>query len=816
MFIKSLALFLMLMVLSVSLQAQNTYTSKQALEVFKNKDYKQAQEAYEYLLIKYDREPKYNYYYGICLLQNNQDIGQAVKRLKYAALKGVSRDAYYYLGRAYQLNYEFDEAIKQYDRFLKYASASDIRNDKAEMYRTQCEVGKGLSSKVYSLEVNKRDTLIKADLLNYYNPVDDAGKIMTNSDFFEAGVDPNGILYLTERGDEVYFTLVDENNGQRDLYKMEKLLDGWGESTALDALNSEADEMYPYLMIDGKTLFFSSNREGGLGGYDIYKSTFDSESKSFNSPVNLGIPFNSPKDDFFFVTDEFNSKGWFASNRETSDSLIMVYQIKWDDSVVKSLVTDMNEVKDVASLSLSELADGDKSFGTNGGRSKAVKKKDSFRFMVADTIVYNELSHFNSDEAKRYFQEGQKLLLQKDSLSLLMRGQRDRYARTSSDTERAMLVNDILSLEKQVYGLDGKVEQSLNNARYTEITRIKELIRQGRYIAPSQVKIKKDKEAELEDLLIPSEYTFYTDEEFEHQLSELEEMYSKLFNAEDVEQLKKADSLYIWGHILNLESSKLLESASSQPAQVVPIVSSPFKRRDSIEEQESVVDDLMIKSKELKHTALKVYHSSLDKKYELYRKKINELVAAKPTVDFTFIEEPQSAANTYFRQANELMNPLLGYDAAKYEKAGALKRSGVQEQEGALFVYLDSSVSESSAKEPEVGVVKGKSQKTYQELQNNDVLTAKVVEKSLPEHEFRIQIGVFRNTPNPDALSKIPATTSANIPGKDLVKYFSGSYSTYAAATKDLAKIRGAGFSGAFIVVFKEGKQINLTNELKK
>lgn len=800
------------------MNAQQTYSSKEALEMFKQGDYQQAQQAYSYLLKKYDREPKYNYYYGICLLQNNQNIPEAVKRLKYSVVKGVSRDAYYYLGRAYQLSYNFDEAINKYKRFLRYASASDIRNEKAELYIAQSEVAKRYSVKVYDLTVLSRDTVLKTNFLNCYRPVQDVGEVLRNEDFFESGIDPDGVLYLTERGDQVYFALASES-GERDLYKMEKLLDGWSDSEPLTEINSEFDDMYPYLLIDGQTLFFSSNREDGLGGFDIYKSTYDSESKTFTSPVNVGMPFNSPKDDFLFVSDEFNNKAWFASNRETADSMVVVYGIKWDDTVVKNLVTNMNEVKEKAALSLADYVD-DGLNGLNGHKSEGSTGEDQeFCFIVADTLVYTCLDHFNSEEAKAYFQESQRLIIQKDSLSDLMRSQRNKYAITNSDAERSKLVNNILALEKEVYGLDAKIEQEQNNARYAELNKIRELIRQGKYVAPDQVKQKSNLGMSLEEVLIPSEYSFYTNKEFERQFEKWDVMYRQLFNEYEIQQLKRADSLYVWGHILNLESSKLLEEASDMPAVKVPVISSPFKKNSIMEEEQSPVEGMIKKSKELKEIALKIYHIALDEKSKLFNAKINEVVKANPTTDFSFMEDHRVDADAYFRKAAGLMDPMMGYGTEMYEKAGTLKRAGVQAQEEVLCAYLD-------YKQGNVGVedrtepVATKTKKTYQELQGNAHEETRLVEiekKSIDSvYEYRIQIGVFRNAPAAEALSKIPETTKVEIESKGLTKYFAGRYSSYKQASSDLERVRAAGFSGAFVVVFKEGKQINLTDDLKK
>ncbi|MBK3517535.1 SPOR domain-containing protein [Carboxylicivirga marina] len=811
----ALILFVIQLGLSELSLAQNkTYTAKEALVLFKEGNYLDAEEAYRYLLKKYDRETKYNYYYGICLLQNNNDISQAVKRLKYAALKGVSRDAYYYLGRAYQLSYQFEEAIKQYERFLKYASASDIRNEKAEKYKIESEFGLQQAAKVYHLDVYRRDTIPNENILSVYHPAEDVGRVIHNKEFFESGLDPNDILYQTERGDEVYFSLKKE--GQRNLHKMEKLLDGWSESKALSGINSDSDDCYPFVVIDGSIIYFSSNKPGGLGGYDLYKANYDADSKSFANPVNMGIPFNSPKDDYLFVADEFNKLAWFASNRETNDSILIVYNIKWDDSVVRNFVQDLNDVRSVAGLSLSEngLA------STAQGGVVEVKKSESeaqFHFVVADTLEYSQLKHFKSDEARRRFVEGETMEFQKDSLSMLMKQKRVAYARTNSETERSMLVNDILSMEKKVYGLDEQIERSFYQARVQEQNKIKELVAAGRYYSNTQVKVEKKSEIDFEDIFIPDEYTFYTDDEFKRRLDELEKMYAQLFNEDEIGQLHYADSLYVWGNILNLESSKLLEEANDAPAESESVIS-VIRNKDSVNE-DFTVQSQVFKAKELKLTALKLYHESLNNKFQIYDEKLQQTILLNTTADLAFLQEMQSESKEYFKEAMDMIAPINGFDVIRYEKSGAIKRTGVNVQEDGLIQYSEMQKGAVQQKQEKKATVP----KTYQELQGADVLEpepAKVVEHAFKKVEselvYKIQIGVFRNEPNAQAVAKIPPISKVGISNKDLTKYFAGKYPSYTEAQKDIIKVQEAGFAGAFIVVFKDGKQINLTEELKE
>ncbi len=805
--------------LTLSAQAQvKTYTAKEALELFKDGDYTEAEQAYAYLLKRYDREAKYNYYYGICLLQNNKDISQAVKRLKYAALKGVSRDAFYYLGRAYQLSYQFDEAVKQYERFLKYATASDIRNDKAVKYKEECLFGLQQSAKIFSLTVYQRDSVPNEAVLSAYHPAKDVGKVMHNKSFFESGLAPDGILYLTERGDEVYFSMKKEETGEG-LYKMEKLLDGWSESKALEEINSPTNDRHPFVMIDGSTIFFSSNREGGMGGYDLYKANYDADRKTFTEPVNMGIPFNSPKDDYLFVADEFNGLAWFASNRETNDSTLIVYTIKWDDSVVKNFVEDINSVRTEAALMLS----GETFEGSSNGEKKAngVKANDQaqFHFVVADTLEYSRFEHFKSEEAKALFIKGLELQHQKDSLSQLMKQKRQAYARTHSETELSMLVNDILSLEKKVYGLDDSIERSFYQARSVEVDKIKAMVAAGTYTSSQQVQVDKKGDLELENILIPDEYTFYTDDEFAHQLEELEKMYNLLFTADEINQLHRADSLYIWGNILNLESSKLLEKANNAPEESESVLE-VLRQKDSLEE-ENVAQNHIAKAKELKEISLRLYHEALDSKYRLYSDKIRETLISNSVDDLSFLEDAQAGSREYYKEATELIDPINGFDMLRYEKAGAIKRTGVSIQEEGLKTYSEQVRGTGVRREEKVN---SSVPKTYQELQGiepEQKEPAKVVEAAFKKEPattlvYKIQIGVFRNEPAAEAVSKIPPISKMEIPEKGLTKYFAGEYGSYADAQKDINRVQAAGFSGAFIVVFKEGKQINLTEELKR
>jgi len=78
-------------------------------------------------------------------------------------------------------------------------------------------------------------------------------------------------------------------------------------------INTPGDEMFPFMRND-TTLYFSSNGQPGMGGLDIFRSTFSNG--EWTKPVNLQSPINSPGDDFAIVFDPEEDKGFFSSNRK--------------------------------------------------------------------------------------------------------------------------------------------------------------------------------------------------------------------------------------------------------------------------------------------------------------------------------------------------------------------------------------------------------------------------------------------------------------------------------------------------------------------
>lgn len=78
------------------------------------------------------------------------------------------------------------------------------------------------------------------------------------------------------------------------------------------------NEMTPYLASDGETLYFSSDRPGGLGDNDIWKSKrLDNTWQKWSEPINLGSPINTPDWDAFFTLDAGGEYAYLTTGQDT-------------------------------------------------------------------------------------------------------------------------------------------------------------------------------------------------------------------------------------------------------------------------------------------------------------------------------------------------------------------------------------------------------------------------------------------------------------------------------------------------------------------
>lgn len=167
--------------------------------------------------------------------------------------------------------------------------------------------------------------------------------------------DGNTIYYGSESFNEKEYTKDKAKNakfGKIYLYKASKNGDSWSNSKPLPFNNSAYDVRNPSISKDGKTLYFSSNMPGGLGGEDIWKVAINGD--EYGTPENLGATINTAANESFpFITDD--NVLYFSSNGKQGFGGYDIFSINLaKGGEVKNIGAPVNTAKDDFSFTFNQ------------------------------------------------------------------------------------------------------------------------------------------------------------------------------------------------------------------------------------------------------------------------------------------------------------------------------------------------------------------------------------------------------------------------------------------------------------------------------
>jgi len=189
----------------------------------------------------------------------------------------------------------------------------------------------GLSKDGKRLYVYKNDENGFGDI--YVSERDDAGNWSLaepmskeiNSEYSETTVsdspDGNTLFFASNR---------EGGEGGFDIWVTQKNRKGdWGKPVNLGPdINTKYDEDGPFIGYDGKTLYYSSRGGEGMGGFDIYRTEYDSTSKRWDAPANMGYPINTPDEDIYFTPTKDGKRAYYSSIRDQGFGYTDIYMLK--------------------------------------------------------------------------------------------------------------------------------------------------------------------------------------------------------------------------------------------------------------------------------------------------------------------------------------------------------------------------------------------------------------------------------------------------------------------------------------------------------
>jgi hypothetical protein len=320
--------------------AQDSFKSeddlkKKAAELFDQKKFIEAAPLYAQLLSLYPKDPEYNFKYGATLLDSDPDKSKALKYLAFATSKStIDPLAYYYTGKAFHYNYQFTKALQNYNKFKGKASSADRKLYEIDQQIEMVKNGNELLRSINRLDVVSKESISKDDFFRIYQLEGLNGKVVVKPDEFKSKYDKknneSSVMYLADDANEVYFSSYGKNgDNQRDIYKAVKLGNGkWSEAVSVgNSINTPYDEAFAFILPDKRTMYFASKGHNSMGGYDLFKTTFDASIGGWTKPINLDFPFSTVNDDVMYVTNADQSLAYFASDRNNVGNQYYVYKV---------------------------------------------------------------------------------------------------------------------------------------------------------------------------------------------------------------------------------------------------------------------------------------------------------------------------------------------------------------------------------------------------------------------------------------------------------------------------------------------------------
>lgn len=377
--------------------------------------------------------PIVNYYLALTYIykpDNNFTLAEQYLKKVTDACPDDIPEAYFHLGKlAYTTNQKCD-AINYFKKFLTYQGDFDTLFTEAKMLMKWSEeicelinnpvpfnpkIVKGISSQLddylvslspdneiayytrktkdFQISGYKSEPAFQEKFYYSYRIADnvfDNGKEMPYP--FNRNENEGGAT-ITGNNKELIYTVCKMVTSPRqyyncDLYSSKNIKGYWTDIVPLERVNRpDTWESMPSVTADGKELYFVSNRPGGVGGYDIYKS-FKDENGEWSEPINLGDPINTPGDEKspFIHTDTRTL--YFSSNGRPGMGGYDIYYVKLNDDneklEVKNIGYPINTENDEVGFIVS--IDGKYGyFSSNNIKNESIGGMDFYYFPL-----YNE------------------------------------------------------------------------------------------------------------------------------------------------------------------------------------------------------------------------------------------------------------------------------------------------------------------------------------------------------------------------------------------------------------------------------------------
>ncbi|MBR1996379.1 MAG: tetratricopeptide repeat protein [Paludibacteraceae bacterium] len=447
---RKIQLCILLLLCSVTGFAQS---ANSADALFQAGDYTAAQEQYAQLIKRYPNHALYNYRYARCA----QELGDLPTALHYFHLSGDRYDLKHFnVGEIHLQLWHPNEAIAAYQSYL---SRPNVSEEKQAYVANQIRHAEKLQRYLRRVEcLSIIDSIeVAVDSLLYACPLShEAGTLAYDS--------IGNIIYTNQRSDQQLWT----DSAHQIVYR-HRLLDQWtAPQTLPQEVNFCQQQANPYILSDGVTLYFAACDSNGLGGLDIYVTRYNTASESYTTPENLGMPYNSPANEYFLLIDEAQGIGYLATDRFAANGKAHIYSFiptqqkqYWRNLTTDSLVA-YAQLKQFVRV---QPAANDSSI-TDDTIPQPIHNE--IFFVLNDSVIYTHLNQFKSSDARKKYAEWEQQQCLIDSEQQQLEQLRLQYNSADEATQQK-LAPAILRLENNQSQLSKRLNNLLFEIRTAEI-----------------------------------------------------------------------------------------------------------------------------------------------------------------------------------------------------------------------------------------------------------------------------------------------------------------------------------------------------------
>jgi tetratricopeptide (TPR) repeat protein len=432
----------------------------EALKNFESDNFSEALIQYKSLLSRYPKDAIFSYYCGLSLLNMNKDIPTAIVYLEFASSKPtVPYNVFYHLGDAYTRNYQFEHARKAYAQFTDIATKTEEKDLMSGRLSEMSGNAIALTTSYNQIDILASSLFSFSDSLYIrqlrspggalslkpaeFLPTQDGINDMSNLMFIPRNLEKGEFLFYAgygknkKRGTDIF--MVKAGNGRR-----------YSEPVAVDVLNSEFDEVLPYYDPIGKDLIFSSKGHNSMGGYDLFKSHYDSERNSWTPPTNLGFPVNSPSNEFLMIPGTDMGSIMLITDRQGLDSMITAYMLRIHEPRVQMAKADPAELKKIGNFGgIEAIPDMLDMSAEDILSSKESVAKPQNTEPIVNRPKPEDIKMEMPAEQKKYLRLALEQQFKADSLAKLAREWRIKVKSVPEPDERWSMQKKIISWEKE-------------------------------------------------------------------------------------------------------------------------------------------------------------------------------------------------------------------------------------------------------------------------------------------------------------------------------------------------------------------------------